>query len=302
MFSVEIRSVLPLAVAFLAPLACTNVHAGSTLDRIEQTKTITIAHRESSIPFSYLDADKKPTGYSVDLCLKIAEALKRELKLPQLKIAYVAVTSSTRIPAIMQGKADLECGSTTNNAERRKQVAFTIPHFIAAVRMLARADSSIKNWTDLQDKKIVTTKGTTTVQLMTDRGKVRALNLSLLEGADHAASFQMVENATAEAFAMDDVLLYGLRASAKQPMQFAVVGDPLSAEPYAIMLSRDDAAFKAIVDREMVRIINDGEFVKLYDRWFKQPIPPNNINMNMGMSFLLRSSLSFPNDKVGDSF
>lgn len=290
------------AFALFAAATCANVQAGDTLDRIQQSKTITIAHRESSIPFSYLDSNKKPIGYSVELCLKIADAVRRELNLPQLRIAYIPVTSSTRIATVMQGRADLECGSTTNNAERRKQVAFTIPHFIAAVRMLVRTESGIRNWTDLQGKKVVTTKGTTTVDLMTERGKVRALNLTLMEGADHAASFAMVENGSAEAFPMDDVLLYGLRASAPQPAKFTIVGDALSAEPYAIMMSREDTAFKGMVDREMARIINDSELAKSYDKWFMQPIAPSNINMNMPMGVLLRSSLSFPNDKVGDSY
>jgi len=275
--------------------------AGDTLAKIRDTQTITVAYREASIPFSYLDQNGKPVGYAVDLCLKVVDAVRRELKLPQLKVEYLAVTSTSRIPAIAEGKADLECGSTTNNAERRKQVAFTIPHFIAAVRMAVRTDSGISNWSGLRDKRVVTTKGTTTVKLLTERDKVRALNLKLLEGRDHDDSFAMVEKGQAEAFPMDDVLLYGLRASAREPAAFMVVGDQLSAEPYAIMVRRDDPAFKAVVDREMARIINDGEFVKLYDKWFRSPLPSKNMmNMNMPMNHLLRDTLRFPTDKVGD--
>ena len=275
-------------------------HADDTLAKIRDTKTITIAHRESSIPFSYFDDKQAPTGYAVELCQKIADAVKRELKLSQLNIVYIPVTSASRIPAIVEGKADIECGSTTNNAERRKLVAFTIPHFVAAARMVVRADSGIKNWVDLQNKKIVTTKGTTTVKLLTERDKVRSLRLKLIEGSDHANSFAMVEKGSAEAFPMDDVLLYGLRASASKPDNFKIVGDPLSAEPYAIMLRKDDPLFKSVVDREMARIINDGELVKLYEKWFERPIPPKNVNMNMPMGYLLRSSLRFPSDKVAD--
>jgi len=275
--------------------------AGDTLAKIRDTQTITVAYREASIPFSYLDQNGKPVGYAVDLCLKVVDAVRRELKLPQLKVEYLAVTSTSRIPAIAEGKAYLECGSTTNNAERRKQVAFTIPHFIAAVRMAVRTDSGISNWSGLRDKRVVTTKGTTTVKLLTERDKVRALNLKLLEGRDHDDSFAMVEKGQAEAFPMDDVLLYGLRASAREPAAFMVVGDQLSAEPYAIMVRRDDPAFKAVVDREMARIINDGEFVKLYDKWFRSPLPSKNMmNMNMPMNHLLRDTLRFPTDKVGD--
>lgn len=275
-------------------------HAGDTLSRIRETQTITIAHRESSLPFSYLDGNKKPIGYAVDLCQKIAEAVRRELKLSQLRVQYLTVTPSTRIPAIVEGKADLECGSTTNNAERRKQVAFTIPHFIAAARMIVRADSGIKNWSDLRNKRVVTTKGTTTVKLLTERDKVSALNLQLIEGRDHAESFRMVETSQAEAFPMDDVLLYGLRANAQNPNDFVVVGDALSTEPYAIMLRKDDIPFKNLVDREMGRIINDGDIYKLYDKWFRQLIPPKGLNMNMPMGHLLRDTFRFPTDKVGD--
>jgi glutamate/aspartate transport system substrate-binding protein len=287
-----------VAACVCAAAAC--AHAGDTLSKIRETQSITIAHREASLPFSYLDGNKKPVGYAVDLCLKIADAVRRELKLPQLNIRYLPVTPSTRIPAIVEGQADLECGSTTSNAERRKQVAFTIPHFVAAARMVVRADSGIRNWSDLRDKRVVSTKGTTTVKLLNDRDKVRSLNLKLIEGRDHAESFGMVEKGEAEAFPMDDVLLFGLRANAQNPSGFVVVGDALSAEPYAIMLRKDDVPFKTLVDREMGRIINEGEVYKLYDKWFKNPIPPKGINMNMPMGHLLRDMLRFPTDKVGD--
>jgi ABC-type amino acid transport substrate-binding protein len=285
--------------AVLLSVAVTAVQA-DTLSKIRETQSITIAHREASVPFSYLDDNKKAVGYAVDLCLKIADAVKRELKLSKLDVFFLPVTPSSRIAALTEGKADLECGSTTNNAERRKQVSFTIPHFIAASRMVVRSDSGIKNWSDLRDKRVVTTKGTTTVKLLTDRDKVRALSLKLVEGADHAESFGKVERGEAEAFPMDDVLLYGLRAKAKSPSSFIVVGDPLSTEPYAIMLRKDDMPFKALVDREMARIINDGELSKLYEKWFMHPVPPAGLNMNMPMGYLLRDTLRFPTDKVAD--
>lgn len=284
----------------LSSMMSLSAHAADTLTKIRETQTITIAHREASLPFSYLDDNKKPVGYAVDLCLKIADAVRRELKLSQLKIQYLSVTSSDRIPALREGKADLECGSTTNNLERRKQVAFTIPHFVAGARMVVRANSGIRNWSDLRDKKVATTKGTTSVKLLNDRDKVRALNLSLIEGRDHAESFGMVEKGEAEAFVMDDVLLFGLRANAQNPAEFVVAGDALSLEPYAIMLRKDDASFKALVDREMGRIILDGEIYKLYDKWFRNPIPPKGINMNMPMGHLLKGTFQFPTDKVGD--
>jgi len=271
-----------------------------TLSHIRETQTITIAHRESSIPFSYLADGKVPVGYAVDICTKLADAVKKELKLPQLKINYLAVNPSNRIAAIAEGKADLECGSTTNNSERRKQVSFTIPHFFATTRMLVRSDSGIHNWIDLKDKKVAITRGTTTVKLLNDRDKVRSLNLRFIEGADHAESFGMVEKFEADAFAMDDVLLYGFRANAKNPEKFAVVGDPLSTEAYAMMLRKDDPAFKELIDKEMGRLMTEGEIARLYDKWFKKAIPPRGANLNMPMGMLLRDNLRFPSDKVAD--
>jgi len=290
-----LKTVISCVVAVGVPLSCN----ADTLSHIKDTQTITIAHRESSLPFSYL-ANGKPVGYSLDICNRLVDSIKKELKLPQLKVNYLLVTSSNRIEAIRDGKADLECGSTTNNAERRKEVSFTIPHFFASTRMLVRADAGIKNWTDLKDKKVVTTKGTTTVKLLHDRDKVRGLNLRLLEGSDHQESFNMVEKFQADAFSMDDVLLFGLRANSKTPDKFIVVGDALSTEPYAIMLRKDDPAFKEFLDREMARMMTEGEITKLYDKWFKKPVAPNNANLNMPMSFLLRDNLRFPSDKVAD--
>lgn len=274
--------------------------AADTLARIRETQSVTIAHREASFPFSFLSDNKKPIGYSVDICLKIVEALKRELKMPQLAVHYLQVTPSSRIPSIVEGKADIECGSTSNNAERRKLVSFAIPHFFAGTRMVVRADSGIKNWADLKDKKVVTTKGTTTVKLLNDRDQSRALGLKLIEGRDHNESFSMVESAQADAFAMDDVLLFGLRANAKEPNKFLIVGDSLSTEPYGIMMSRDDPALKTLIDREIARMMLDGEMTKLYDKWFKSPVPPKGANLSMPIGLLLRDNFRFPSDKVAD--
>jgi ABC-type amino acid transport substrate-binding protein len=271
-----------------------------TLKRIKETKTITIAYRESSLPFSYLDANRKPVGYAIDLCLNVVDAVRRELKLDHLDVAYVAVGPSTRIGAIVDGKADIECGSTTNNVERRQKVAFTIPHFVAAVRMLVKSDSQIRTWTDLRGKRVVTTKGTTPFKLLTDMSATRVPGMQILEAKDHAQSFDMLTSGDAVAFLMDDVLLYGFKASVKNPEGLIVVGEPLSAEPYAIMLRKGDPKFKSVVDREMSRLILDGTLVKIYDKWFLNPIPPNKANLKMPMSFLLRDTLRFPTDKVGD--
>lgn len=293
----KIISGLSAVTCLLLPTAA---FALDTLASIRDRQSIVIAYREGSAPFSYLDENGRPIGYSVELCNKIADAVKRELKMPNLKVQMVPVDSVTRFSAIVEGKADLECGTTTNNAERRKKVAFTIPHFYSGVRALVRADGGIRNWPDLRGRTVVTTRSTTTVQLLNERNNVRALSIKLTEGADDHDSFRQVEDGKADAFPMDDVLLYSLRATAKTPATFSIVGDPLSVEPYAIMLRKDDAAFKKIVDAEMVRIINEGEIFRVYERWFMRPIPPNRINLNMPMSYLLRDSLRFPTDKVGE--
>ncbi len=289
-----------IAAALLGLCSPLFSHAEDALSLIHERKVITIAHRESSVPFSYFDSDKKPIGYAIDICLKVVEAIKQELKLPNLKVQYLAVTPATRMAAISEGRADIECGSTTNARERRKQVDFSIPYFIANAKMVVRTDSNIKGWSDLRGKSIVTTKGTTNAKTLADRDKIRSLNLSLIESNDHAEAFSLVESRKADAFAMDDVLLYGLRASAKNPSDFLITGDSLSAEPYAIMIGKHSPLLKRIVDREIARLMIEGEIYTLYDKWFMKPIPPNGINMNMRMGHLLRATIQFPSDKVGD--
>jgi glutamate/aspartate transport system substrate-binding protein len=292
-----------ISFSILAGLASLSTHASATsidtLSRVRDTQTLVIAYREASIPFSFMDESKQVTGYAVELCQKVADAVKRELKLPKLNVQYLAVDSKTRFSAIIDGKADLECGSTTNNADRRTRVAFTVPHFFSSVRALVRANEGIRNWPDLRNKTVAITKSTTTIQLLNDRNNVQTLNIKVLEGESDLDSFTMVEQKKADVFAMDDVLLYGLRAQSKHPENFAIIGEPLSIEPYSIMLRKDDAAFKKVVDTEMVRMVNDGELNKIYDKWFMHPFGAKGINMKMPMGFVLRDSLRFPSDKVG---
>ncbi|MFZ6773775.1 amino acid ABC transporter substrate-binding protein [Undibacterium sp. SXout7W] len=289
--------ILSLSSAFclLTPVLAT----ADTIGKIRSSQTIVIGIRETP-PFSYTDDKKQALGYSVDLCLKVVDALKKELKLPNLKVQFYPVDSATRFSALVEDKIDLECGSTTNNAERRKKYGFTIPHFFSSVRALVRTESGIKNWNQLRNRTVVTTKSTTTVKLLTERNDTNSLNIKLVEGNSDQESFKMVEDKKADVFPMDDVLLYGLRADSKNPAAFSIVGDALSIEPYSIMLRKDDPAFKKIVDNEMLRLIHEGEIYKIYDRWFMRPIPPKGINMNMSMGFLLRDSLRFPTDQVGD--
>jgi glutamate/aspartate transport system substrate-binding protein len=288
------------AVALSLSALPTRASAADTLEKIRTNGYITLAYRESSIPFSYLDASKRPIGYSMDICARLVDAVKFQLRMPKLETRYVPVTAQSRINAIIDGTADLECGSTTNNAERRKTVAFTIPHYISGSRILVRSNSNIKSIDDLKNRTIVTTVGTTTVKILAAADQARALHFKLIEGKDHAESFSMVEQGKADAFVMDDVLLYSLRATSKDPKATTIVGEFLSVEPYAIMLRRDDPEFKKLIDSTMARLILDYDVNRLYTHWFQSPIPPSGVNLELPMNALLRDSFKFPSDAVGD--
>jgi len=288
-----------LTLACLLAVAGGPASAGM-LETIRGSQEIVLAHRDASVPFSYLDANSQPVGYSMDICLKVVDAVRRELAMPALKVRYLPVTSASRIGIVSSGKAALECGSTTNTAERRKQVSFTIPHFISAVRLLVRSDSGIKGLDGMVGRKITVTAGTTTVPVIRRLNAEQDLKLSITESRDHAEAFAAVEAGRYDAFALDDVLLFGLRANAAKPQAFAVVGKPMSVEPYAIMLPPGDPAFKKVVDQEVRRLIQSGEINALYRRWFQQAIPPKGINLELPMPAMLKDSFRFPSDKVGD--
>lgn len=272
--------------------------AGTVLERIRATGKIVVAHRESSVPFSYLDADKKPVGYAVELCQRIADAVRRKLEMRSLSVEYLLVTPANRLQAIAEGKADLECGSTTNNAERRKTVAFTVPDYITGARYLVRSDSTIDDLPQFEGKKLVSTKGTTPLKAIEQANRERLLRIQVLEAPDHARAVEMVEKGEADGFAMDDVLLYGLIAGRPDPSKFKVVGKFLTIEPLAIMLPKDDPEFKRVVDDEMKRLIQSREIYPIYDRWFLKPIPPRNTPLNLPMSYLLKDFWKYPTDQV----
>ena len=286
------------AVASAAAPADAEPHP--VLDRIRSSGRIVLAHRESSVPFSYYDANKKPVGYALDLCKDIAEAVRKHLGLAKLDIAYVPITTATRIDTIVTGKADLECGSTTNNAERRQKVAFTIPHYITGTRFAVRADSPIAELNQFEHHVLVSTAGSTPFKSVDQANKDRLLGIDVRPVKDNAEAMKMLADKTADGFAMDDVQLYGLIAESQNPAQFKVVGKFITIEPLAIMMSKDDAAFKKVVDDEMRRIIRSGEGEKIYDRWFMSPIPPRNASMNLPMSYLLRDSWRYPSDIVAN--
>lgn len=268
--------------------------AESTLQRIGRSGTVTIGYRESSIPFSYLDGDGKPIGYSIDLCRRIVAALGRQLH-RELAIAYRPVNSANRIEAVRNGQVDLECGSTTNNAERRKLVAFSISHFITVTRFMVRSNSGFDRQS-LHRATVVTTQGTTAEKTFMEMN----LRAKLLRAPDHAGAFALLESGKADAFLMDDILLASLRAAAGDPGRFRILDEGHRVEALAIMLAADDPEFKAVVDGEMRRLIGDGEIYAVYHRWFEQPIPPRGINLEWPPGRLLRNAFRYPSDWAPD--
>ena len=308
------RSFPALPLARLAPARCAVVGAAlgaaltlsapaaqaqtpATLDKVKASGTITVAYRESSIPFSYLDGEGKPTGFGWEICGRIVENVKKATGRSDLKVATQAVTSNNRIPLMVNGTIDIECGSTTNNSARQQQVDFAINYFYTGTRLLVKAGSPVKNYGDLKGRKAVSTTGTTNFQVMRRVSAERGLNFELMGAKDHAESLLLVQQGRADAFGMDDILLYGLKASAANPAEFEVVGDALQVEPYAIMLRKDDPSFKALVDGVLARLMDSGEFERLYTRWFQQPIPPRGVNLNAPMPTELRDNLKAKSDK-----
>lgn len=267
-----------------------------TLKKIKETGAITLGHRDSSVPFSYYDDKQQVIGYSMDLCNRIAEAVKKELKLDKLEVKLNPVTSATRIPLMANGTIDLECGSTTNNLDRQKQVAFTITHFVTANRFVSKKANNLKTVDDLKGKTIVSTSGTTNIKQINEINTQKKLGMTILPAKDHAEAFLMVETDRAVAFVMDDILLASLAASAKDPSLYVVSADALSVEPYGIMLRRDDPAFKKVVDAAMTETYKSGAINGIYEKWFQKPIPPKGINLNLPMSDAFKKVVQNPTD------
>ncbi|MBM3340621.1 MAG: transporter substrate-binding domain-containing protein [Betaproteobacteria bacterium] len=267
-----------------------------TLKKIRDTGVIKIGHRDASIPFSYLDEKQRPIGYGVDICLKIADAVQAQLKMPNLKVEFVPVTSQTRIPILTGGNIDLECGSTTNSIERQKQVAFAPTYFMTGTKIIVKKNSGIKGYDDLKGKTVVITQGTTNERAMKAYNDEKKLGINFIPAKDHAESFLAVETGRAVAFPMDDILLFGLRASARNPDDYVILGEFLSDDPYGIMMRRDDAEFKKLVDDTVIGLYKSGEINKIYTKWFQSKIPPRGINLNFPMSDALKQAIKNPND------
>jgi len=288
---------LTLAAVTLAapPLAAQEL--SGTLKRIKDTGSITIGHRDASIPFSYYDDKQQPVGFAMDICSQVVDAIKAELKLARIDVKYALVTSANRIPLMANGTIDLECGSTTNNIERQKQVSFTNTHYVTASRYVTKKASRIASIDDLKGKRVVSTSGTTNIKQLNDVNNERKLGINVLPANGHAEAFLMVETDRAVAFVMDDILLASLVASSKTPAAYQISSDAFSPpEPYGIMLRRDDADFKRVVDAATAKIYKSGEIDKIYAKWFQNPIPPKGLNLNVAMDPVLKKAFQNPTD------
>jgi glutamate/aspartate transport system substrate-binding protein len=275
------------ATASPAPAAAAGTF--DTMKRIRDTGVILIGVREASVPFSFQDAQKQAQGYSVDLCLKVADAIKAELRMPRLDVKFVPVSSANRIPALLENKIDLECGSTTNTRERQQQVAFAYTSFIAGIKMLAKSGSNVNGIEDLRGKTVVVTKGTTSEKMIRQLNEERLLKLTIIESADHNESFKAVAEGKAIAFPMDDVLLYGLISKSAKPDDYAVVGKYLSVEPYAIMMRKNEPQLERVVNHALADLFQSGEIRRIYAKWFATK------DLTVPLNSLLKEAFLTPN-------
>lgn len=286
-----------LMTAALLAVGLATTAGAQTLKKVADNNKITVSYRESSVPFSYLVGATKAVGFSVELSEAIVDDVRKKLNKPNLEVARVAVTSQNRIPLLVNGTYDLECGSTTNNSARGKDVAFSINMFYTGTRLLTKKSSNIKNYADLAKKTVASTTGTTNAQVIRKYNADQNLDMQLILGKDHDDSLLLVEGDRAVAFAMDDILLFGLIANSKNAASLEVVGDSLQVEPYACMLRKDDPEFKALVDGTISRMMKSGEFAKLYSKWFETAVPPRGTNLSLPMSPQLKDNLKSLSDK-----
>jgi glutamate/aspartate transport system substrate-binding protein len=272
-------------------------HAEDTLKKIKDTGTITMGVRESSGALAFTLGDGKYTGFHYDVCQHVISDIQKQLGMAKIDIKYQPVTSQNRVPLVQNGTVDLECGSTTNNTARQKDVAFAPALYVEEVRIAVKANSGIKRIADLNGKTVATTTGTTSVQLLRKNKRAQGMDFKELNGKDHSDSFLLLESGRADAFVMDGQILAGLISKAKNPADFRIVGEPLSVEPIAIMYRKDDPAFKKAVDDSVRAMAKSGEVAKLYDKWFMQPIPPGNTKVNLPPSDATKAAWANPTDK-----
>lgn len=295
----RIACTVTLATALCAAAALpAQAEESATLKKIKDAGSITLGHRESSIPFSYYDDKQQVIGYSHELMLKAVDAIKAELKLAKVDIRLMPVTSANRITLIQNGTVDIECGSTTNNLERQKQVGFSTTIFVIGTKLLTKKDSGIKDFADLAGKNVVTTAGTTSERLIRKMNEDKKLGMNVISAKDHGEAFLTLETGRAVAFMMDDALLYGEMAKARKPGDWIVTGTAQSKEAYGCMLRKDDPAFKKVVDAALTKAMTSGEAEKIYAKWFMAPIPPKGLNLNMPLSDEMKAAFKAPNDKA----
>ncbi|MCX7814618.1 MAG: amino acid ABC transporter substrate-binding protein [Tepidimonas ignava] len=295
------RTLLALALTAAAATAA-HAQANDTLAKIKSTGAVTMGVRESSGVLSYTLGDGRYTGYHVEICQRVLADIQKQLGLAKLEIKYQPVTSQNRIPLVQNGTVDIECGSTTNNQARQRDVAFAVTTFVEEVRIAVKANSGIQSIKDLNGKTVATTTGTTSVQTLRKHERAGGVDFKEVFGKDHADSFLLLESGRADAFVMDGSLLAGLIARAKNPADFKIVGEVLSVEPIAIMFRKDDPAFKKAVDDSIIAMMKSGEIAKIYDKWFMQPTPPNGVRMNMPMSEALKAAIANPNDRPMEAY
>jgi len=272
-------------------------HAQDTLKKIKDSGSITMGVRESSGALAYTLGDGKYTGFHYDVCQKVIADIQKQLGMAKIDIKYQPVTSQNRIPLVQNGTVDIECGSTTNNVARQKDVAFAPTLYVEEVRIAVKANGGITGIAGLKDKTVATTTGTTSVQLLRKNKRAQGMDFKELNGKDHSDSFLLLESGRADAFVMDGQILAGLISKSKNPADFKIVGEPLSVEPIAIMYRKDDPTFKKAVDDSVKALAKSGEAAKLYDKWFMQPIPPANTKVNLPASEATKAAWANPTDK-----
>ena len=270
---------------------------GGTLKKVRETGVITIGHRDSSIPLSYLDDKLQPVGFSIELCKHVVEVVKAKLALPNLTVKYNPVTSATRLPLVANGTVDIECGSTANMTSRQTQVGFSYTFFVPQFKWITRTNNDVKSADDLRGKTVAVTAGTNTALFVNKLNNEGKLGMTIMQGKDHAESFLLVETGRAGAWMEDDILIAGFRANAKNPADFKLLDNSYPSDPYALMIRKDDEQFKSLVDETLAALMRSGEFEKLYTQWFERPIPPRAINIQLPMSDALKRAVKEPNDK-----
>ncbi len=293
-----LRAVAAALACALAAAPASALEPGGTLERIRATGTISLGHRESSIPFSYYDDRQQVVGYSHEIMLAAVEAVRKELGLPKLNVKLTPVTSQNRIPLVQNGTIDLECGSTTNNLERQRQVAFSNTLFVVGTRLLTRRDSGVRDFPDLAGKNVVTTAGTTSERLLRRMNEEKRMGMNVIAARDHGEAFLTLQSGRAVAFMMDDALLAGELAKARRRDDWHIVGTPQSREAYGCMMRKDDPAFKRVVDGAIARLMTSGEAEKLYRKWFLSPIPPRGLTLSLPLGAEMKALFASPNDRA----